>query len=302
MKRGENRRSRPWRLTCKLLLAGSCRRRLHHAAKSAAVCAAVAPAGGPAAWPLAAGRLPHTAAAAALHVAVATAASPPTARPMAIRRLHHDATAAVLCATAASAGKATARPLAAGRLQHRRKLARHRAPFRSAAGGRQHGPRLPGGARPPQQQRQNWIQLRPRQPEGPPAPLLPAQHHGTAVTCCLHVHFGVVNRFRWARTPVRDVPSVQLQGALAAVLHEDDSEEGQETQQTRAAANRMRQHNRSAQRRYREKQRVCAESTFSTMAAASAESHCSTADTSVHLQDCGHDGLRYCCCGVGQKE
>ena len=45
-----------------------------------------------------------------------------------------------------------------------------------------------------------------------------------------------------------------MQGALAAVTHEED--EGHETQQTKAAANRMRQHNRSAQRRYREKQRV----------------------------------------------
>ena len=43
---------------------------------------------------------------------------------------------------------------------------------------------------------------------------------------------------------------------MAAVLHEDDDDEGQDTQQTKAAASRMRQHNRSAQRRYREKQRV----------------------------------------------
>lgn len=46
------------------------------------------------------------------------------------------------------------------------------------------------------------------------------------------------------------------QGALAAVKQEDEEEEVQETQRASAAATRTRQHNRSAQRRYREKQKV----------------------------------------------
>ena len=299
----QNGRSRPLWLTCKLFAAGVCLHRLQHAADAAALCVAAATAGGSAARSLAAGRLRHTAAAAALHAAAGTTASQHTAAPLAAGRLHHNATAAALCATAATAGKPTARPLAAGRLQHRRKLARHRAPLRSAAGGRQHGPRLPGRARPPQQQRQNWLQLRPRQPEGQLGPALlvlcravalhvaPAVLHGAAVpfpTCKIRSPF-----------PVPHVPSAQLQGALAAVLHEDDSEEGQEAQLTKAAASRMRQHNRSAQRRYREKQRVHAQSTLSAMAAASANtchSH-SSRERACACVDCGHDLRRYIAAG-----